>query len=123
MATHRLGRDTTSIDELVWNGEGFGDVAADAMWSELSSQLKLIAIAELHAGNIPVDILRNEAREIVVLSFQRPPISQPPLGSSVKVHRRFADGNYCYDGTLCTYEDLESGDFLAFNDPDYVEDA
>jgi hypothetical protein len=121
MGEKRLGRDTTSIDELVWRGDGFGDATADAMWSELSSELKLIAMAELGAGNIPVNILRNDARSIVLLSFQKPPLTPPPTASIVKVHSSFAIGNYCYDGTLCTYEDVESGDFLAFDDPDYFE--
>jgi hypothetical protein len=121
MAVQRLGRDTTSVDALAWNGTGFGDATADAMWTELSTSLKHIALAELGAGNIPANILRNDTRGIVLLSFQLPPVTPRPNGAAVRVHTSFANGNYCYDGTSCTYEDLESGDFLAFDDPEYVD--
>lgn len=121
MGVQRLGLDTTSVDALAWSGDGFDDATADAMWADLSSQLKHIAIAEIGAGNAPVNILRNDTRSIVLLSFQLPPVTPRPDGKTITVHSSFASGNYCYDGTLCTYEDLESGDFLAFCDPEYMD--
>lgn len=118
MGVQRLGRDTTSVDALAWDGSGFGDSVADIMWSELSPRLKRIAITELEAGNTPANILRNDSRRIRVLSFEKPPMTSYPLENNVKVHTSFSQYNYCYDGTLCTYEDLESGDFLAFSSCD-----
>jgi hypothetical protein len=50
-------------------------------------------------------------------------MSAPPPADAVVVHRRFANGNYCYDGTACTYEHVGSGNFLAFLDPEYRDDA
>ena len=120
MTVQRLGRDTTSVDELAWSGNGFRDATADAMWVELSTLLKHIALAEVGAGNIPINILRNDRLDIVLLAFQQPPKTPAPDAKEVFVHTSFANGNYCYDGTACTYEDLESGDYLAFDNPDYV---
>jgi len=39
----------------------------------------------------------------------------------VIVHTQHRYGNYCYDGTTCTYEDPETGSFLALSDPDSQE--
>lgn len=121
MTVQRLGRDTISVDELTWNGRSFGDATADSMWVQLAESLKLIARAELQAGNAPAHILLNETRGIVLLAFARPPITARPPVDVVRVHTSFANGNYCYDGTLCTYEDIRSGCFLAFDDPEYVD--
>src|SRR6185312_4103667 len=60
MGVQRLGRDTTSVDSLVWNGHGFDGTEAQSMWWQLPETLKQIAIAELQAGNIPEHILRND---------------------------------------------------------------
>lgn len=91
------------------------------MWSQLPDTLKQVAIAELQAGNAAEHILRNDTRAIVLLAFQCPPLTLPPSDELVRVHPSFANGNYCYDGTFCTYEHIESGCFLAFNDPGYVD--
>jgi hypothetical protein len=117
MTIQPLGRDTTSVDGLVWNGRGFGDATADAMWAQLADSLKQIALAELQAGNAPIHILFNETRGIVLLSFAAPPMTPRPSGDEVRIHTSFAHGNYCYDGTLCTYEDNRTGCFLAFDEP------
>src|SRR3546814_897294 len=121
MTVQRLGRDTTSVDDLAWTGIGFGDATADAMWSQLCGPLKTFALSEIAAGNTPANIIRNDARDIVVLSFQKPPAGPRPDGDTIKVHASFANGNYCYDGTACTYEHPASGHFLAFEDPEYVD--
>jgi len=89
------------------------------MWCQLPETLKHIALAEFHAGNTPEHILRNDTNAIVLLAFQRRPMTPQPTTEAVRVHPSFAYGNYCYDGTFCTYEDIESGCFLAFGDPDY----
>ena len=121
MTVQRLSRDTTSADALAWSGSGFGDATADAMWADLSAPLKHIALSEIAAGNTPANILRNDTRDIVVLSFRLPPATPRPNGDTIRVHTNFANGNYCYDGTACTYEHLDSGHFLAFEDPEYVD--
>lgn len=121
MAVQRLGRDTTSVDALVWDGRSFGDPTADSMWSQLGDPLKQIALAELLAGNAPVHILLNETSGIVLLSFAARPMTARPSAEVARVHTSFANGNYCYDGTHCTYEDIRTGCFLAFDDPEYVD--
>ena len=119
MTVQRLGRDTTSVNAIIWDGVSFGDSTADAIWTELSAPLKQLAIAEFAAGNASSNILRNDSGGIVVLSFQLPPITPRPDGRTIKIHNKFDVGNYCYDGTICTFEDLESGLFLAFEDPEH----
>ncbi len=121
MAVQRLGRDTTSVDELAWDGRSLGDATADALWERLPPSLKQIARAEFQAGNAAVHILFNETRQIVLLSFAMPPMTARPPAEAVRIHTRFADGNYCYDGTSCTYEDIRTGCFLAFDDPEYLD--
>ena len=121
MTAQRLGRDTTSVNGLSWDGRSFGDATADSMWEQLPESLKRIARAEFQAGNSPVHILLNETRGTVLLSFAMPPMTARPLPDVAKIHTSFGNGNYCYDGTLCTYEDIHKGCFLAFDDPDYVD--
>ena len=123
MSVQRLGRDTTSIDSLVWNGRGFDLEEAESMWVQMPETLKQVALAEIEAGNVPEHILRNDTRGIVLLSFQSKPMTPQPNTELIRVHPSFANGNYCYDGTFCTYEDISSGCFLAFTDPAYVDDA
>ena len=121
MAAHQISRDTTCVDALIWNDGSFGDATADSMWARLPDTLKQIALAELDAGNTPIQILLNEARGIVLLELSKPPMTARPDAELVRIHTSFASGNYCYDGTLCTYEDLRTGSFLAFDDPDYED--
>jgi hypothetical protein len=121
MTIQRLGGDTTSVDSLAWDGRSFGDATADAMWTQLSELLQHVARAELQAGNVPIHILLNETRGIVLLAFAMPPMTARPPAEAVRVHTSFGNGNYCYDGTLCTYEDVLTGCFLAFDDPEYVD--
>lgn len=121
MAVQRLGLDTTSVDGLSWDGHGFGDATADLMWGQLPDSLQKIARAELQAGNSPVHILFNESRYIILLSFAKPPMTDRPPAEAAKVHTSFANGNYCYDDTACTYEDIGTGCFLAFDNPEYVD--
>lgn len=49
------------------------------------------------------------------------PLIDRKSNNAVKVHTRHEYGNYCYDGTKATYEDIKAGCFLAFKDPGYVE--
>lgn len=121
MTVQRLGRDTTSVDELAWDGRSFGNATADAMWAQLADPLKQVARAELQSGNAPRHILFNETGGIVLLAFSLPPMTARPPVEVARIHTSFANGNYCYDGTLCTYEDIHTGCFLAFDDPEYVD--
>ena len=115
MAVQQLGPTTISVTEIAWDGSGLGNTKANEFWSQLSAQLQKIAISEFLAGNRPSSILRNDPRNIIVLSFSAPPKSLKSTTGSLRVHTEFQHGNYCYDGTTCTYEDLESGDFLAYD--------
>lgn len=121
MAVKRLGVDTISVDGLAWDGRSFGNEVADAMWDRLAEPLRQIALAEFQAGNTPRDILFNETRGIVLLGFALPPLAPRPSADVVRIHTAFAHGNYRYDGTLCTYEDVRTGCFLAFEDPEYSD--
>src|SRR3546814_16322432 len=109
MTVQRLGRDTTSVDDLAWTGIGFGDATADAMWSQLCGPLKKFALSEIAAGNTPANILRNDARDIVVLSFTNPPAGPRPDGATTNLPSRFATVNYCYAGTASPYQPPTSG--------------
>ena len=115
MSVRRIGKDTTSVDALSWNGNGFTDPVAHELWLQLPPQLHTAARAEIVASNAPFHILRNDTRRIVLLAFSDPPRTAAPSG--VVVHRQHAYGNYCYDDTFCTYEDPATGCFLAFMRP------
>ncbi|WJN61140.1 hypothetical protein [Pseudomonas sp. SO81] len=115
MAVQQLGPTTVSVTEITWNGSGFEHTKANEFWLQLSAQLQEIATSEFLAGNLPRNILRNDARKIIILTFSLPPKSLKQTSDSLRVHTEFHQGNYCYDETVCTYEDLESGDFLAFD--------
>jgi hypothetical protein len=121
MAASWLGKTTLSVTELGWTGAGFSDTLAREMWEQMPDPLRNMAVAELAAGNIAHNILRNIDRGIVLLAFAKPPLTKLPEEASVRVHHTFQNGNYCYDGTACTYEHLPSGCFLAFDDPDYKD--
>ena len=99
---------------------GFIEPTAQAYWAALPESLRAIARAELAAGNVVSEILRNGDRGIVLLGFARGPLTSL-AGFELTVHSRHAYGNYCYDGTKCTVEDRETGCFLAFADPDWQE--
>jgi len=116
MAQHWNSRDSTGVLDPGWNGSGFDDALAESYWLELPELLTSIALAEIHAGNVPTQILRNHQRGIILLAFDRGPLVQPPA-FGVIVHTSFRNGNYCYDGTKCTYEGSAQGSFLAFDDP------
>jgi hypothetical protein len=106
MAVEQLSKDTLSITGLEWRGDGFSEPAATEMWRELPDVLREIAIAEIERGNEPWNILRNTERDIVLLAFRHPPAKVPDSNAAIRVHRSFDYGNYCYDGTFCTYEHL-----------------
>jgi hypothetical protein len=107
---------TTIIQKPHWNGAGFDGELAQSYWLELPGVLQRVALAEIGAGNVPSHILRNNDRGIVLLEFERGPLGDPPP-VGVVVHSEHRYGNYCYDGTKCTYEDSAVGSFLAFKDP------
>ncbi len=119
MAVERLSKCTLSVTELRWQDGGFSDPVANAMWRELPVELREIAQLEIEQGNIPWNILRNSERSIVLLAFRTPPHQPPAPNANVRVHRQYEYGNYCYDGTLCTYEHVQSGCFLAFDNPEW----
>ena len=123
MAVEQLSKETLSVTGLEWRGDGFSEPVATQMWCELPVALRQIAAQQIESGNEAWNILRNSERGIVLLAFRRPPGQDPDPASGIRIHRSFADGNYCYDGTLCTYEHLQSGSFLAFDDPEWQDEA
>ena len=103
-------------------GEGFEEEPAQSLWKRLPAELQKIVIEETEVGNAVLSILENREREIVVLSLGCGPLCEPPTSGNITIHSSHAYGNYCYDGTSVTYEELESGCFLAFSDPEYTEE-
>ena len=117
----RLGRSTLSVSSPEWDGVAFANADAQKFWLMLPRELQEIAVAEMSQGNQPASILHNEERGIALLALSSRPRTASPESGAIRVHRKHEYGNYCYDGTLCTYEHLKSGCFLAFHDPDYRE--
>ena len=113
---------TVWVTHPTWSENGFADEAARSFWRTLPESLQRHALAELAVGNQVVQILRNEEHGIVLLEFERGPLVEavPP---GVVVHTEHRYGNYCYDGTKCTFEDEVAGSFLAFGDPNWREPA
>lgn len=73
---------------------------------------------EAAAGNIPWNILRNHERDLVLVALSgRPHTTLSSIG--FVVHKSYDSGNYCYDGTVCTYEHKDTGHFISFEDPDF----
>ncbi len=114
---------TALIERPTWLGTAFAELEANQFWLQLPPSLKQIAMDEFRAGNRATQILRNEDRAIVLLAFERGPLADSLVGAEIKVHRQHAYGNYCYDGTVVTYEDTQSGCFLAFDDPSYEHET
>jgi hypothetical protein len=114
---------TTYIRHPQWKGDGFAHPDANAYWSVMPQSLKEIAAREIAAGNTVQQILRNPERNIVLVAFERGPLTDIPMRPLITVHTQHQYGNYCYDGTKCTYEDQGSGCFLAFHDPEWQDDA
>lgn len=120
MRAHDLGT-TTQYDSLAWTGDGFAEELPQALWQRLPESLKKIALEEIHLGNAPESILENRERDIVVLSLKTGPLIERMSDDVINVHTRHEYGNYCYDGTKATYEDNQTGCFIAFEDPNYEE--
>jgi hypothetical protein len=111
---------TTSVVDPSWTGEGFGEPTAQRYWEELPAVLRTVARAELGAGNVVTQVLRNDERGIVLLEFGAGPLAGSAF-PGLTVHTTYRFGNYCYDGTRCTVEDPATGCFLAFLDPAWRE--
>jgi hypothetical protein len=121
METIELGT-TTQYSEPTWTGGGFAELEAQNLWLRLPNSLRMIALEEIAHGNTVESVLDNRLRGIVLLCFSRGPLGSGSTDQSIRVHTEHDYGNYCYDGTAATYEDLASGCFLAFGDPFYVAD-
>ena len=114
---------TTAYEGPTWTGEGFAEEVANELWRRLPQSMKKITHEEIDCGNEISGILENREHNIVVLSFREGPMIDRASADSLVVHTRHSFGNYCYDGTKATYEDMETGCFLAFDDPEYDDTA
>ena len=112
---------TTQYDSPTWTGNGFAEEGPKEMWYRLPDSLKKIALEEIGLGNVFKSILENHEKGIVLLSLRAGPLIDRESNDVVKVHTRHEYGNYCYDGTKATYEDVQTGCFLVFDNPDYEE--
>ena len=95
------------------------------LWLRMPETLRIIALEEVLQGNKIIEILEireNRERIIILLGFSEGPMVSRDENESLRIHTNHKYGNYCYDGTKATYEDLNNGCFLAFDDPNYVED-
>ncbi len=115
-------KGTQYIENPEWNGNGFSDIVAQKWWGELPVTLREIVISEIAAGNELEQILRNNERDIVLISLSARPMIQDPKNEAIKIHKSHSYGNYCYDGTFCTYEEVSSGCFISFEDPGYEQE-
>ena len=120
MRIHDLGI-TTQYGCPTWTGNGFVEEIPQALWNRLPESLRRIAVEEIYSGNSTESILENRERNIVLLALRTGPLIDRKSDSVVKVHTWHECGNYCYDGTKATSEDIKTGCFLAFEDPDYKE--
>ena len=118
VTTQWLGKTTESVTDPGWTGFGFSDADAQRMWAECSPELQAVVRAEASAGNMPWNILKNHERELILVALAGPPRTTSPAEGFV-VHTSHRNGNYCYDGTVCTYEHVQSGCFISFEDPDF----
>ena len=110
--------NSRGVDHPAWQEDGFIDLVALGFWSELPDNLQRLALAEFKNGNVANQIFRNDVRGIVLLEFERGPLAEQPQDVRVVVHTTQKKGNFYGKGTTCIYEDLSSGCFLAFSDPD-----
>ena len=114
--------NTTQFDSPSWNGNGFDEPAPQSLWLRMPLALRVIAIREQESGNSITSILENREREIVLLSFGRRPVVMRTSDRLIVVHLSHRLGNYCYEGTHATYEHVESGCFLAFDDQNRLDE-
>ena len=110
---------TTQYDNPTWIGDGFAEDVPQELWRRLPESLRKTALEEISHGNKIEAILENRGRNIVLISFREGPLVDRESDESLRIYTEHAYGNYCYDGTKATYEDVESGCFLAFEDPEY----
>ena len=121
MQAKELG-STTQYDGPTWTGEGFLEHDPQRLWAAMPTSLRSIAIQEIQQGNAPISILGNREREIVILILQTGPVIERHTDAGIRVHTSHQYGSYCYDGTKATYEDIETGFFLVFDDPTHIGD-
>lgn len=114
---------TVQYDNPSWSGCCFVEEKPNELWLRLPQTLKNIALEEIRNGNTPISILENKERNNVLLSFEKGPLIQINESKSLRIHTVHQYGNYCYDGTKATFEDVDSGCFLSFEDPEYDKAA
>ncbi len=110
-------------DRLTWVEDSFVELEAAFLWWFLPDRLQCIARAEMAAGNLPETLQLDRRTFVPLMSFSRPPFAATPPVDEITVHTAFAPGNYCHDGTACTYESDDPPGFLCFRDPNWVDDA
>ena len=119
----RIESKAIQFNEPSWNGAGFDEAEAHALWREFPGNLQSVVRRETSAGNRVRFALKNLERGIVVIALARGPLVNHEKSDEILVHTQHAYGNYCYDDTRATFEDLSSGCILAFEDPDYEASA
>ena len=121
MQAKELGT-TTQYDGPTWTGAGFLEREPQRLWGSMPTSLRIIAAQEIEHGNVPISILDNREREIVILILQKGPIIERHTDAVIRVHTNHQYGNYCYEGTKATYEDIETGFFIAFDAPTHIDE-
>jgi hypothetical protein len=111
------------VENPTWTGSAFADADAQSFWRQLPNSLHQVAVAEFAAGNTPSLIQLDVSTGVVLLVFSAGPCVPIPADPDLAVHTKHAFGNYCYDGTKCTVESKEIRAFIAFEDPEWVDDA
>ncbi|MDM0066888.1 hypothetical protein [Variovorax sp. J31P207] len=93
-----------TTESLTWSGESFAEQEAARLWWYLPVALQAIARREIGAGNTPKALQLDRKTFVSVMTFSKPPSVPFTPEPGVSVHTTYAPGNYCYDGTACTYE-------------------
>lgn len=102
-----------------WDGVGFLNPTAQSWWEEYPNNLRAIVLSEIEAGNTIEAILKNHNRNLILISLGNIPQTNIIENDSFIWHRKGKRGNYLYDGISSTIEDVKTGCFIAFEDPEY----
>ena len=90
-------------------------------WERLPNVLKDIAAKEMALGN-KAEHVQCAGQPFVLLVLEKAPQSSDALPEGVMKHTSFNEDNCCFDGMLCTYQDLASRSVIAFPDVEYVDE-
>ena len=108
-------------DDAKWKDGVYVEPWMEECWNRLPDVLKNIAMKEISLGN-KAEHIQCAGSPCVLLVLEKEPQSTDSLPEEVIKHTSFNEDNYCFDGTLCTYQDINSRSVIAFPDVNYVDE-